>query len=510
MKISCKHQKYLIERRDYLSFLIKRKEIIKNNLEKIYNKYYDEKQYIEYQIIEKVIEKVRVIDGKVKEQYSIRNEMGLQCRVYYNGGVGISHTTYMNEEDYELTYLEAKKISQLMSKISDINAIHPKKMDDLEDLSRNWKDCLIKEKETILKEASIIASNLGYAYSCDLSYTKTTEINVYGNSNGVYKIFNICNDTLFQRIYASKGMERKYYLNRVCTKPNELFYNQTYLNQFIQIGKLCVEKLFQSVNTLPLLEVACDYIVVDNGLLGMIVHEAFGHSLEGDSIIKGLSNVICKYYGKKIASNQINIVANSQMKNCGERIVDAEGNHAMDTFLVKDGILVDFMHNGQSSFILEQETNGHSINESYYVNPLVRMSSIYMLPKNIEPNVEVHTWNIDSVKKLLIEKGIIAEKNKVYYLFDWSGGTTDWRKLTFNISVPFCYILSKNEQDILINNVSFIGNSIELFMDYYTSYGKIKVDSIGFCLKMQQMVKTSDGGPMLTVFKNSSNFIIDK
>ena len=120
-------------------------------------------------------------------------------------------------------------------------------------------------------------------------------------------------------------------------------------------------------------------IVVDPELTGLIVHELVGHSFEFDiwSESQYLQKIIIR--GEKITNEKISIVDNPKLHNgYGSYEYDDEGNDSFKTYLVKKGIVSDFLRSTKYANTEDKSCNARRISVSNMA--LVRMSNTYMLP----------------------------------------------------------------------------------------------------------------------------------
>src|SRR5262245_18558750 len=84
-------------------------------------------------------------------------------------------------------------------------------------------------------------------------------------------------------------------------------------------------------------------VVVCNGWGGVMVHECFGHSMEGDTIRRKTS-IRATQMGQQVAARGVTIVDSGLIPySRGSFRVDDEGTPAQRTELVRDGVLVGYL-----------------------------------------------------------------------------------------------------------------------------------------------------------------------
>lgn len=119
-------------------------------------------------------------------------------------------------------------------------------------------------------------------------------------------------------------------------------------------------------------------IVVDPELTGLLVHEVIGHSFEYDvwNENEWLQNILIP--GKKIMNANISIIDNPKFKEgYGSYEYDDEGNIAFPTYLIKNGVVMEFLRNMRFSNKKHLSCNARRLN--IWNDALIRMSNTYML-----------------------------------------------------------------------------------------------------------------------------------
>ncbi len=84
-------------------------------------------------------------------------------------------------------------------------------------------------------------------------------------------------------------------------------------------------------------------VIMHNGFGGVLFHEACGHGLESDAIIKG-SSVFAGKVGQQVASSIVTAIDDPTIQNqWGSFSIDDEGTPAQKTVLIEKGILKEYM-----------------------------------------------------------------------------------------------------------------------------------------------------------------------
>ena len=119
-------------------------------------------------------------------------------------------------------------------------------------------------------------------------------------------------------------------------------------------------------------------VVVCNRWGGVMVHECFGHGMEGDTIRKG-SSIRTAQMGQQVAARGVTIVDSGLIPySRGSFRVDDEGTPAQRTVLVQDGVLVGYLWDRLNATLTGNQPTGNGRRASYRNPPLCRMTNTYI------------------------------------------------------------------------------------------------------------------------------------
>jgi TldD protein len=158
-------------------------------------------------------------------------------------------------------------------------------------------------------------------------------------------------------------------------------------------------------------------VILAPEVVGIAVHESGGHPYEADRIFgreaaqAGESFIKKGMVGHKIANEQVNIVDDPTVKGSyGFYEYDDEGVKSRRKFMVKDGVITEFMHNRETAAKMNLESNGSARAKKFSYEPIIRMSNTLLLPgnysedemiKDIKKGVYIKNfmeWNIDDMR----------------------------------------------------------------------------------------------------------------
>ncbi len=222
-------------------------------------------------------------------------------------------------------------------------------------------------------------------------------------------------------------------------------------------------------------------VVVDPELLGVVVHEAFGHAVEGDLVARGES-ILAGRIGERVASGEVTVVDDPTVEGAfGSYPFDDEGVEARRTVLVRDGVLEGFLTDLNSSVELGLEPTGNGRVEAIGDHVQVRMSVTY-----VEPG--------DASKEELFEEA----GDGAVLLVGSKGGQTDTVTGSFQFSAKLGYVIEGGEPSEPVKDVGLTGDTMGFLKGVRMLSEEVELHP-GYCGKGGQLVPVADGGPYALV-----------
>ncbi len=121
-------------------------------------------------------------------------------------------------------------------------------------------------------------------------------------------------------------------------------------------------------------------LILDPEAMAMFIHEAIGHSSEGDHVLAG-NSYLPALFGQQIAPPRVTIVDSPKdFSSLGSYPFDDEGMLAQTTPLVEKGIVRGYLTDRSVSANLQMKPTGNARSFWYNATPKVRMSNLVMLP----------------------------------------------------------------------------------------------------------------------------------
>jgi TldD protein len=181
-------------------------------------------------------------------------------------------------------------------------------------------------------------------------------------------------------------------------------------------------------------------VVLAPGTGGVLIHEACGHGLEADTLVKQAS-VYAARQGERFGSDDVTIVDDgSDIGAWGSFGVDDEGTPAQRTVLFDRGVLVGHLSDRRSAAKIGHAPTGNGRRQSYAHLPIVRMSNTYLLPGPDDAGEIVRS----------VEKGV--------YAATFAGGEVNPATGNFVFGMSEAYMIENGELAYPLRGANLIGN----------------------------------------------------
>ena len=407
-------------------------------------------------------------------------ENGVAVRVLVNGAWGFASVGSLDASILKGAVSDACRMAKLASarlktpiKLADAKVVNDHV---LSKPKKNPAGILMEEK--IKTAIAMNKTSLGFdkrIKSCTVDYLDLTGSNFFANSDGTY----IAQDKLYVwvRITASAVNEGVFTFSREeigSTEGYELFDKQTPEALGEKVAKRAIEQLNAKSprgGKFP--------VVLGPNVVGVFVHEAFGHLAEADLALSG--GVLATNFGKKIGSNLVTFYDDGTVEGAfGAFKYDDEGVPSHKTLLIKDGVVTGLMHNRETAQKFNAEPTGNARAEDFRVEPIIRMRCTYMAPRD------------QSFEEL------IEDVKLGYYFKSFRGGQANLDG-TFQVGIQEGYEIVNGEIGASVRNASISGNTLET-LHQVDAVGKDFLLDPGRCGKGQTAF-VSDGGPHIRLSK---------
>jgi len=185
-------------------------------------------------------------------------------------------------------------------------------------------------------------------------------------------------------------------------------------------------------------------LVLAGGSGGILFHEACGHGLEADHILKAAS-VYAGRIGQRVASPLVTLVDDGTVgSEWGTFAVDDEGRPAQRNVLIEDGVLTDYLWDYLRARKEGRVPSGNGRRQSYQHLPMVRMTNTFLLPGEDDPDA------------------IVADTPRGVYVAKLGGGQVNTTTGDFVFGTTEAYLIEDGRITEPLRDANLIGNGPEI------------------------------------------------
>lgn len=221
-------------------------------------------------------------------------------------------------------------------------------------------------------------------------------------------------------------------------------------------------------------------VVIEKGSGGVLFHEACGHGLEADHIVKDASVYVGKV-GTQVASPLVTLVDDGTVtRQWGTTGIDDEGRPTRRNALIENGELTEYMWDFLRARKEGRASSGNGRRQSYRHLPMVRMTNTFLLPGSEDP------------------AEIVAQTPYGVYIAQLGGGQVNTTTGDFVFGTGEAYLIENGRITEPLRDTNLIGNGPEVLR---------RIDAVGSdfdmiagtCGKDGQSVPVGCGQPTLRV-----------
>jgi TldD protein len=185
-------------------------------------------------------------------------------------------------------------------------------------------------------------------------------------------------------------------------------------------------------------------VVLAGGSGGILFHEACGHGLEADHIVKDAS-VYTGMVGQQVASPLVTLVDDGTVgSEWGTFAVDDEGRPAQRNVLIEDGILTDYLWDYLRARKEGRVSSGNGRRQTYQHLPMVRMTNTFLLPGSEDADE------------------IVAQTPHGVYVAKLGGGQVNTTTGDFVFGTTEAYLIEGGKITEPLRDANLIGNGPEV------------------------------------------------
>ncbi|MDF3820127.1 TldD/PmbA family protein [Leptospira sp. 96542] len=418
--------------------------------------------------------------GRV-ESSSLRKRTGVGVRVLSNGTWGFASTGEISKSSIQNAIRTAKKAAEISSslraeKIPNLPKANFAKGDFIGKGLDDFRNRSVEEKmELVLgvQNRAQTSSNLLQSVGC--GYTEIFEEKAIVTTDGADSFFSIVRPEFRVNAVAKEidKMESGSHSIGVTGGWDCLFRSQNPEQISEEACKTAIDLL---KSTLP--DGGLSTVILSPSIVGLLVHEAIGHTVEADFVLSG--SVAKGKIGTRVGSDLVSLCdsgISEYYEGAGGTIpVDDEGVITEKTTIIENGILKSYLHNRETAERFGVKPTGSARAWEYSDVPLIRMRNTYLVPGNS---------SLDEM---------IANTKDGYFLDGPKNGQADATG-EFMFAVQKAYRIRNGKITELLKGVTVSGLAFDVLQNVDMVSKEFKWDlGSGHCGKGQP-AKVDAGGP---------------
>ncbi|MHB8378799.1 MAG: TldD/PmbA family protein [Acidimicrobiales bacterium] len=207
-------------------------------------------------------------------------------------------------------------------------------------------------------------------------------------------------------------------------------------------------------------------VVLASGSGGILFHEACGHGLEADAIMKQAS-VYAGKVGQRVASPLVTLVDDGTVAGeWGYLAIDDEGHASSRNVLIENGVLTDYMWDYLRARKDGRRVSANGRRQSFQHLPMVRMTNTYLLEGESDADE------------------IVAQTPYGVYVAQLGGGQVNTATGDFVFGMTAAFLIEDGKITAPLRGCNLIGNGPEILQ---------RVDAVGGDFSMMPGTCGKDG-----------------
>ncbi len=439
-------------------------------------------EYVELRFQDKYLANFQYRDGEFVNTTGSRE--GVCVRALVDGSWALASTNKTEREEIIRTVQKAVKLARgsapskekkiILAEVDIVEdkVISPRKI-DLREIS-------VDEKIQRISEAAKKAQDFPLVKSLTINYNEIVDKRIVVTNEGTRVEWEDMKPTLMAFAVAiDEGKMSNGYVSWSHTCGAE-FFDWHPIDDMVEQASNKASKLTKA--TLP--PAGVQSILLDPQLVGVLAHEAIGHTAEADLVVAG--SFTQGKIGKKVCDERITLVdvpfkEGSKWMGAGWLPYDDEGVKGKETKIVTNGIMTEYMTNRAFASELGIEPSGNARAYTFADEPIVRMRNTFIEPGDM---------SLEELSEAIGDG---------YVLKSLMNGQAD-SSSEFMFGVVEAFAIKNGEiTDEIFQGPVFTGNAFEVLSNII-GVGKdfdINLGS-GFCGK-EQPAKVDAGGPHIAI-----------
>lgn len=221
-------------------------------------------------------------------------------------------------------------------------------------------------------------------------------------------------------------------------------------------------------------------VVLANGFGGVLFHEACGHGLEADYVLKNAS-VWADKIGHRVAGSHVFAYDDGLAEGCwGSASTDDEGVPCQRTTVIEAGVLTGYLTDRLRAARLGLPLTGNGRRQDFRHLPYPRMTNTYFGPGSVKA------------------EELIADTRYALYAKSLSGGQVNPATGEFVFGVAEGYLIENGRITSPVRGATLIGSGVEVLKNIEAVADDLDIRP-GTCGKEGQLVPVGSGQPTLRI-----------
>lgn len=327
---------------------------------------------------------VQVQSGRLEQ--AVRKETaGLGVRVLVDGAWGFSATTDLSRAGVSRAIDAARSNARLLSRLSSRRIrLAPARFATEDFIAPGVADLLgtpLGEKiRTVVDTEAAVRAKSGLISAASCGYSEMIEEKTIVHSDGACATYRIAIPEFRVFAIAERDGEQATCFRAASIRGgwNELLSHPRLEDAVAQAARGAVDLL-----TAPQPEGGLKTVILCPDLVGLIAHEAIGHTVEADLVDTG--SVVQGAIGRKVASELVTLGDSGEQcrfgsSGAGAIPFDDEGVLATETVVIDRGVLVSYLHDRESAARYQAVPCGNARAWLYDDEPIIRMRNTWIAP----------------------------------------------------------------------------------------------------------------------------------
>jgi TldD protein len=380
-----------------------------------------------------------LLDQRRVEQLSSGRDRGAGIRVVVGETTGFAHTADLSESGLLTAARAAAAVARDGGGVREVTLGELRRHESRADVEPG--DVGKARKIELLRQADDVARSEGSSITqVQVGLGDSTRRFVVANSDGVYASdhqvrtrFNVsCVAT------ADTGMQTGY-RPIAATRGFELLQPEAVEEAARGAARQAITKL--SARPAPSGDLP---VVLASGSGGILFHEACGHGLEADAIMKQAS-VYAGKVGQQVASPLVTLVDDGTVAGeWGYLAIDDEGHESSRNVLIENGVLTDYMWDYLRARKEGGRVSANGRRQSYQYLPMVRMTNTYLLEGESDADE------------------IVAQTPYGVYVAQLGGGQVNTATGDFVFGMTSAFLIENGKITTPLRDCNLIGNGPEI------------------------------------------------